>query len=321
MALVMILCLSSCGNGGENSRPGEDDDRLVIVATVFPEYDWAKAILGDNPADAELILLTDKGTDLHSFQPSAEDILNITTCDILIYAGGESDGFIDDALETKENEGMIRVNLLEILGDMAKEEEDVEGMQPERGGEEDEEEAEYDEHVWLSLRNAEILCTSLCDAISDADPQNKEYYRSNLKNYLSELEELDREFTEAVSEGDTDYLLFADRFPFRYFVDDYGLKYYAAFAGCSADAEASFETITFLKDKVDELGLRSVIVIENSDGRLADTIIKNTETKDQKILVLNSMQSVSGNDIEEGASYLRIMEENLAVLKEALKID
>ena len=318
LAITLILCLIASLLGCGSNAPGDRQGSIKIVTTVFPQYDWAKNILGDNPSGAELILLADNGADMHSFQPGAEEIVDISTADVLIYVGGESDTFVDDVLKTNGNEKMHVINLLESAGDYIKEEELVEGMEGEEEEGEEEEEPEYDEHVWLSLRAASGLCEEICDAICKVDPSNEEYYRNNLKEYKEKLDSLDEEYAKAVSEASTDTILFGDRFPFRYMVDDYGIKYFAAFVGCSSETDASFETVTFLAKKVDELGLDSVMIIENSDGAIAQAIISNTETKDQKVLTMDSMQSVTADDIEAGETYLGIMEENLRVLKEAL---
>ncbi len=322
IAAAMAVCvLASCGSK-QGEKAGENN-KLSIVTTVFPEYDWVKNVLGDNPAGAEVTLLLDNGVDLHSYQPTAEDILKISTCDMFIYVGGESDEWVDDVLETANNKDMAVINLMEALGDSVKEEELVEGMQgeeeEEEGEEGEEEEVEYDEHVWLSLKNAVKLVDSISVSLQAIDTENASVYADNAKAYEDKLKALDSDYAAAVSGGSADTLLFGDRFPFRYLTDDYGLSYYAAFVGCSAETEASFETITFLANKVDELGLKNVMTIEGADKSIAETIVSNTASKDQKILSLDSMQSVTNKDIEAGATYLSIMENNLEVLTEALK--
>ena len=318
MAVIAVLipgCLTACGSGDSPEKP--DEGSLKIVTTIFPEYDWVMNVLGDNPSGAEVTLLLDKGVDMHSFQPSAEDILKISSCDLLVYVGGESDSWVGDVLNEAVNKDMITVDLLDVLGDAAKEEEISEGMQPEDEGE-DEEGPELDEHVWLSLNNASLFTDSIEKALSEADPDNAGTYQANAAAYKEKIAEVKAEYEAAVSEASTRTLLFGDRFPFRYLTDELGLEYFAAFAGCSAETEASFETITFLSGKIDELGLRSVITIDGSDQRIAETIISNTGSKDQQILVLDSMQSVTADDIAGGADYLGIMRGNLEVLKEAL---
>ena len=318
-AALMACCLCACGSKAGASTAARNT--YHIVTTIFPEYDWVKNILGDNPADIEVSMLLDNGVDLHSYQPSADDILTISTCDLFIYVGGESDKWVRDVLRNAENKNMKVIDLIEILGDKAKEEELVEGMEGEEEEDADEEEGpEYDEHVWLSLRNVSYFTKAIADAIRSIDSVNADIYSKNASAYLDRLDALDKKYQESVSKAKVKTLLFGDRFPFRYLTEDYGLSYYAAFIGCSAETEASFETITFLAGKVNELKLDAVITIEGSDRRIAETIIKNTESKDQKILTLNSLQAVKSADIEQGASYLSIMEDNLNVLREALSV-
>ena len=321
--VFVMAAFSACGS--ESKQPQqESSDQLQIVTTIFPEYDWTMNLLGENPAGAEVTMLLDSGVDLHSYQPTSEDMRKIAECDLFIYVGGESDEWVEDALAGSKNENMIALNLLETLGDKAKEEEIVEGMEAEEEeaeGEEAEEEEgpELDEHVWLSLDNASDLCAAIEEALATLDPDNAETYQSNLENYQEQLDALDEEYEVAISKAPVKTLLFGDRFPFRYMTDDYGLDYYAAFVGCSAETEASFETITFLANKMDELDLSSVMTIENSDQKIAQTIIENTQNKDQKILALDSMQSVTAEDVAAGASYQTIMQNNLKVIEEALQ--
>ncbi len=321
LILIMSLSLSagllsSCA--GKNALPDAGTGGLKIVAATFPEYDWMLNILGSNPGAAQLTLLSDKGVDLHSFQPSARDILKISECDIFVHVGGESDKWVEDALEEAVNKNLTDVNLLDILGDAAKEEEMLEGMQEERNGGGEEEEKEFDEHIWLSLKNASFLTGQLSEVLQKADPEHADIYQQNSEAYIQKLNALDESYQKAVDSASGSVLLFGDRFPFRYLADDYGLSCYAAFSGCSAETEASFETITFLAGKADELSLPAVLTIDGGDVRIAETIVQNTRTKDQKILTLDSMQSTSARDIDNGVSYLSIMEKNLAVLKEAL---
>lgn len=307
--------------GADPAEAGREEP-LQIVTMIFPEYDWVQNILGDKAADAEVTMLLDNGVDLHSYQPTAADILKIAGCDLFIYVGGESDEWVDDALAQAVNPDMVVLNLLETLGDTVKEEEIVEGMEEgdhDHDHEEAEGEAEYDEHVWLSLRNASVICGAVSDALSDLDPANAAVYSENLKAYREKLDALDRQYEEAVTAAPVKTLLFGDRFPFRYLTDDYGLDYYAAFAGCSAETEASFETILFLANKVDELALHTVLTIEGSDHRIAETIVENTKAKDQEILSMDSMQSTTSKDVADGAAYYSVMEKNLEILKQALQ--
>lgn len=313
IALFSMSMLVSCGTDVPEQN---DDNKLSIVTTIFPEYDWVMNILGDKADEADVTMLLDNGVDLHSYQPTAEDIVRISDCDVFIYVGGESDEWVEDALKEATNENMIVINLMDVLGKNAKEEEVKEGMQSE---DEDEDEPEYDEHVWLSLPNTQLFCTEITAALAESDPANSKIYEDNLESYISVLSDLDDKFRETVDKVANKTLLFGDRFPFRYMVDDYGLDYYAAFVGCSAESEASFETITFLADKMDELGLNYVLTLEGSDHKIAETIISVSKNKDAKIRIMDSMQSITSEDISAGTSYMSIMEKNLEVLGEVLQ--
>ncbi|MBO4914286.1 MAG: zinc ABC transporter substrate-binding protein, partial [Oscillospiraceae bacterium] len=276
---------------------------------------------GDNKDNVELTMLLDSGADLHSYQPTADDMIKLSSCDVFIYVGGESDEWVEDALESAVNKNMLVIDLLDVLGDAVKEEELVEGMQGEEEEEsgEGEEEVEYDEHVWLSLKNAAVLCDAIAGALAKLDAANADVYAANKDAYVAKLNALDAQYAAAVSAAKVRTLLFGDRFPFRYLADDYGLDYYAAFVGCSAETEASFETIVFLSGKVDELGLNTVLTIESGDGKIARTIVENTAAKSAQVLKMDSMQSTTAQNIADGATYLGAMEYNLAVLKQALQ--
>ncbi len=510
LALIMLVgVLAACNkaeNNNENAgttapseQPSTDSDKsagksLKIVTTIFPEYDWVREILGSEADNDELTMLLDNGVDLHSYQPTADDIVKISACDLFIYVGGESDEWVEDALESAANKNMKVINLLEALGDSVKAEETVEGMQEEEHdhnhdeeiskddikdrqisdfagewkslypyllngdldeycehkAEEDEDnsttkdtyfekykaswqcdvnkisisgnkitftytdgkkvsaeytyagyqpkinddgeissvryqfkatdskapkyvqfndhghkpgsaehfhiyfgndgfdslmdsktnpffvknaltsdeildelmghehEEEMDEHVWLSLRNAEVLVNTISKSLQELDPDNKDIYSANSDAYVKKLSALDADYQTAVDTATYKTVLFADRFPFRYLVDDYGLSYYAAFAGCSAESEASFETVSFLAKKVDELKLPCVLTIEGTQHEIAETVVQNTAEKNQKVLTMDSMQSTTTKDVENGTTYLSVMEKNLSTLKQAL---
>lgn len=322
LALILAVIMAATIFGGCSSAPAKDEGKLNIVTTIFPEYDWVSNITS-GAEDVNITLLLENGADLHSYQPTAEDIVKISSCDVFIYVGGESDKWVDDALKGATNKEMTVINLLDILGTKAKEEETVEGMQAgheeKDGKEEAEEEVELDEHVWLSLKNASMLCGKISDKLSEKDAKNKELYSKNTENYLKKLNELDARYKAVRDSAKYDTLIFADRFPFRYLIDDYNLKYYAAFSGCSAESEASFETVAFLAKKLDELKLPALMKIDGSDGKIANTVLQTSNQKNAQILELNSMQSVNKKDIEEGKTYLSIMESNLAVFTQAVK--
>ena len=324
VAVLAVCALSGCGT----SKSGEDtkDKKIKVVTTIFPEYDWVMQILGDKADKADVTMLLDKGVDLHSYQPSTADIAKISEADVFIYVGGESDEWVEDVLKQAKNKNLKVINLMDVMGDKAKEEEVKEGMQPEeeehaeeaKDGKE-EEEVEYDEHVWLSLKNAKIFTKKIADVLSEVDKDDAKTYQANYESYAKKLDDLDKKYAEAVASAKNKTLVFGDRFPFRYLVNDYGLDYYAAFVGCSAESEASFETVTFLAKKIDELGLNNVLTIEGKNHKIAKTVVDNTKNKDQKVLTMDSMQSTTAKDVKDGASYLGIMEKNLEVLKEALK--
>ena len=495
LALLMLVgALAGCGKQNDTNKT----DKLSIVTTIFPEYDWVREILGDKADNAEVTMLLDNGVDLHSYQPTADDIVKISDCDLFVYVGGESDGWVESVLKNAADKKRKVINLLEVLGDSVKTEETVEGMQeaehahdhskevstfedhevqdrslsdwegswqsaypfaldgtlddafaamaeegemtadeyktyyqkgyktditnigiegdhiaftyedgkkvgsdykyigyyiqnwstgtkaamyrfeavdrtsgapiyiefndhmiesaapehfhirmsnesfdaivdPEKSwptffpadmtgedlcehmeGHGHDHEEEADEHVWLSLKNAETLVGAISNALQELDPDNKDTYTANASAYIEKLSALDGAYQSAVDGAARKTVLFGDRFPFRYLVDDYGLRYYAAFAGCSAESEASFETVSFLAKKVDELGLPCVLTIEGKNHKLAETIVQSTTKKNQKVLTMDSMQSMTSEDAANGATYLSVMEQNLSVLKDAL---
>lgn len=317
LALLLALWIPAAVLSG--CAPQDDSaasNKLNIVTTIFPAYDWVREILGDETDRAEITTLLDSGVDLHSYQPTVDDIVKISDCDLFLYVGGESDGWVDDALKNAPNKDRKVIRLLDVLGDSAKAEETVAGMQEEE--QDHEEEAEYDEHIWLSLKNAQVLVAAISEALQESDPARKDTYAANAAAYAEKLSALDGEYRAAVDSGKYKTLLFGDRFPFRYLADDYGLDYYAAFPGCSAETEASFETVSFLAGKMDALGLPCVLTIEGTQHKIAETIVQNTAQKNQQVLTMDSMQAVTANDAASGVSYLSIMEKNLSVLKKAL---
>lgn len=497
LSLIMLMgIMAGCGNNADISA---DREKLSVVTTIFPEYDWVKEVLGDKADHAEITMLLDNGVDLHSYQPTVDDIVKISKCDLFIYVGGESDGWVEDALAESTNPDMQVINLLEVLGDSVQQEEMVEGMQESehehdhaheevdeteiqdrtlaeftgswqslypmltngdldeycaheaekaedgttteeyretlttnwacdatnisisgdtitftyadsstqsadysyagytpvlsedgdvgavryqfetessdapkyvqfndhghKPGEvehfhvyfgndsfealmdsttnpffapaeldaegalemlmghdhhHEEGEVEYDEHVWLSLRNAQVLVSEIANKLAALDADNADTYSANANAYNEKLAALDAEYQSAVDGATVKTVLFGDRFPFRYLVDDYNLDYYAAFVGCSAETEASFETIMFLANKVDELGVKTVLTIENPQHTIANTIVESTTAKDAKVLSMDSMQSTTSEDVANGTTYLSVMESNLDVLKTAL---
>ena len=333
----------------QNSIEKGNSNKISIVCTTFPQYDWVKNILGEEAERFNVTLLLDNGVDMHSYQPAVKDIATAGSSNLFIYVGGESDTWVEDALKEAKNKDLKAINLMETLGNSVKEEEVVEGMQEEReslghshekpskekqeqtqkeshensqeiNGQKEaaDEEPEYDEHIWLSIRNAEIMVKNIEKAIEQLDSDNAKVYQTNAENYIKKLDTLDKQYANTIQNAKYKAILFGDRFPFRYMADDYDLKYYAAFAGCSAETMAGFETVTFLAKKADELRLPVILTIENSDGRIAEAVKSNTTKKNQKILAMNSLQSVTKEQIADGITYLQVMQENLSVLLEAL---
>lgn len=333
----------------QNSIEKGNSNKISIVCTTFPQYDWVKNILGEEAERFNVTLLLDNGVDMHSYQPAVKDIATAGSSDLFIYVGGESDTWVEDALKEAKNKDLKAINLMETLDNFVKEEEVVEGMQEERkslghsheksskekqeqtqkeshensqeiNGQKEaaDEEPEYDEHIWLSIRNAEIMVKNIEKAIEQFDSDNAKVYQNNAENYIKKLDTLDKQYANTIQNAKYKAILFGDRFPFRYMADDYDLKYYAAFAGCSAETMAGFETVTFLAKKADELQLPVILTIENLDGRIAEAVKSNTTKKNQKILAMNSLQSVTKEQLADGITYLQVMQENLSVLSEAL---
>ncbi len=320
--IVLSALLLGCGRNnstgatGSTTRPDVKGKPISVVATVFPAYDWARQIIGEDNERVALTLLLDKGADFHSYQPTVEDIYKISTCDLFIYVGGESDKWVPDALAQATNKDMTVLCLLDALGSAVREEEAPEGAEAH-----EEEEAEgpsYDEHIWLSLRNARTLCASIREAMIGLDDDGGKTYWPNFKAYDEKLSELEHAYAETIAAAPRRILLFADRFPFLYLAKDYDLTCFAAFSGCSAESEASFETVNFLVNKLDELELSHILVLEGGDTRLAETIIANSRAKSAQVLSINSLQSVTARMVDEGVTYLGVMEQNLEVLKQAL---
>ena len=354
MMAMLLLCTLSVVSAEEK--------KLNIVATTFPLYDWTRAVLGDRVNQVNLSLLQESGVDLHNFQPTAQDFVKVSSADLLIYIGGSSDAWAEDAIREAQNKDMVALSMVEALGDSLKMAVSVEGMQEgdhhhdhddhdhdkdhdhddhddkhdhddhddhddkhdhddhdDKHDHDSHEHSHEDEHVWLSLRNAQVLTGAIAEALAQKDPAHAETYRQNQAAYAKQLSALDKQYQQAVAQAGTNTLLFGDRFPFRYLTDDYGLSYYAAFSGCSAESEASFETIAFLAQKTDELKLPAVLSLDGSDGRIAKAVLNASRDAARPVLVLDAMQTVSKAMVEEGVTYLGIMEKNLDVLKTALK--
>jgi zinc transport system substrate-binding protein len=292
----------------ENSLQKDSDAKISVVTTIFAPYDFARQIAGDK---AEISMLLPPAAESHSFEPSPKDIIKIQNSDIFIYVGGESDEWVNVILESMDTSKMKIVTLIDCVDKL--EEEIVEGMQEE---EEEEEGTVYDEHVWTSPKNAKLIVQKIAAALSQADPQNASYYQQNAQNYISELDLLDVQFQNAVNNSNRKTVIFADRFPFRYFAHAYGLQYFAAFPGCSTETEASAATVKFLIDKVKAEKIPVVFHIELSNEKMANTV---AEASGAKIMLLHSAHNISKADFEKGLTYLELMKQNVLNLKEALQ--
>ena len=313
----------------EKEEKENSDEKVNVVATIFPEYDFLRQIGGD---DINLSMLLTPGAESHSFEPTPKDIKEVDQSDMFVYVGGDSDAWIDsilDSVDVKDKKVVTLMDCVELV-----EEETVEGMTPEK--EEDteeeekkedteqeakeegieEEEIEYDEHVWTSPRNAKLIVQKLCDALCEIDTDNAAHYKENTRNYLTKLDKLDGEFKDIAAHAVRKEIIVGDRFPFRYFVDAYGLSYYAAFPGCSTDTEASAATIAFLTDKVKKDKIPVVFHIELSNEKICNSICEETGAKSE---LLNAVHNVTKDDFEKGITYLDLMEHNVTVLKEALE--
>lgn len=319
LTLTLILTIfCACSKSTENPETSEntsvsqtepDSKKLNVVCTIFPQYDFCREIAGDK---IDLTLLLDSKTDLHSFEPTSEDILKISKCDLFINIGGESDDWAQDVIKSAQNDSLTVLSLMDTVE--THEEEALEGQQAEED-EEKEHEHEQDEHIWTSLKNANLMAQAITDKLCALDKDNAEAYKANCEAYTKKLSDLEKQYADTISGAKTKTLLFADRFPFRYLAEDYGLTCYAAFSGCSAQTEASFETMAFLVNKVKEENLNYILMIDGSDGSVAESVSRQSGAG---IKTLNSCQSVPPEDIENGVSYLSIMLDNLAVLREVL---
>lgn len=328
ITIVLLFLTNACTN---KDSLVETQAKLNIVTNIFPTYDWVREIT--KGGDVNISYLTDTGVSLHNYEPSAEDIKKIKDSDLFVYLGSHSDKWADKILT--ENPDLKVIKLMDVLEGQILDEEVKEGMEDHHDYDHDEhddhdhndhnDEHDHDhghdhhhedEHVWLSIKNAQEICKAIEEKLSDIDSKNKDLYAKNLNNYLQKLTNLDNEYTKEINSSKEKTLIFADRFPFRYLTEDYNLDYYAAFTGCSADAEASFDTIVFLVKKLDELNINSVFTLTDSDGKIARTIIENSK-KDIKILKLNSMESINKDQAQEG-TYIDYMKDNLKSIVQGL---
>ncbi len=306
--LLAMLCALLSGCGAQSEPEGEG---ISVVATVFAPYDFARQLVGER---GEVTLLLPPGSEAHSYEPSPKDIIEIQNCDLFIYVGGVSDAWVSDVLESVGGE-LRTVTLMDCVELL--EEEHVEGMEVDEDEHEHEHEGEieYDEHVWTSPRNAELICEKIAAALCEVDPEGAEEYGTALESYCAQLDELDAAFTEVVENGVRDTVVFGDRFPLLYFAKAYGLNYYAAWPGCADEAEPSAATVTFLIDKVKAEGIPVVFHIELSNEDMADTICNETGAKK---MLFSACHNVTRAQFDAGVTYLELMWQNVDALREAL---
>lgn len=303
LAAVMITVFTGAATGCK-ARKTDLSGKVQILCTTFPQYDWTMNIIGENFNTTVLSLLIKNGIDMHSYQPSAADIIAIANCDLLIYTGGESEEWIRNALKQPECQNVKAVALMDLLSDKLKEE--------------NPEEDEFDEHVWLSVKNSIIFTKAITEELIKLDSQNEEYYRNHCDSYIKKLNELDEEYEMTLSSAPQNTIIVCDRFPFRYLAKDYNLNYYAAFPGCEAETEASFETIAFLAGKLDELKCKGIFKIDGSKDKICQTVISNSKQPLTNIQTLDSMQSATLRDSYKEKTYISTMRANLDELRNAL---
>ena len=308
LIIAIVYTMAGCGEFSS-----ENDSRLSVVSTIFASYDFAKQIAGEN---GEVTMLLKPGAEFHSYEPTPKDIITISECDIFIYVGGENDAWVDDILKSMDTSNMTIIRMLDLVNKYT--EETVEGMEGHEHDEEcDHEDHEgWDEHVWTSPKNAIVICEAIKDACVKVKPEFANEYETNCQNYVKELEMLHADIEAVVKEADKDVLVFGDRFPVRYFVEEYDLRYFAAFPGCSSDTEASAATIAFLIDKVIEEDIKVVFKIELSSDSMAKTI---AEDSDAKVATFNTCHNITSQDFKNGETYVSLMYGNLEALKEALR--
>ena len=309
LALTLAVGLCGCAD-----RQKTDDGRLQVVCSVFPYYDFARQIGGD---DVDVTLLVAAGKETHSFEPTPLDVITLSQADVFLYNGGESEQWVDDILSAAGENIAVTLPLMPQVSALAEEwAEGMEGGHDDHDHDHDSDDIEYDEHVWTSPVLAKALCQAICGALCQADPAHQEGYQARLTDYLTQLDELDAAFREVVDAGHRRLLVFGDRFPLLYFCKEYDLDYRAAFHGCASDTEPSLATLKYLIDKVEDEDIPVVYTIELSSRKVANAIAEATGAK---VLTFHSCQTVSRAEFDGGATYLSLMEQNVEALREGLQ--
>ena len=301
LLVLVVTCFVGCNTIAQ-------EDEFSIVCASFAEYDWVKNLTVGT--DAKVDILADTGTDMHSYQPTAADLLSISKADLVVYNGGTADEWMTAAIKNTDFNGQT-IRIMDVMADRLihqHEDCDHEIITSYVG---------YDEHVWLSVKNAVVACQKIADRLVEADKDNSQVYKQNCADYVKKLQDLDDDFSAKIGKGGN--VVIADRFPFVYLMEDYDLNWHAAYDGCSSETDADFEKVLSLAQTIDNQGVNTLFIIEGGTDTLAKTIISNTIDKNQQILTLDSMQSVTKKDIESGKNYIDVMKKNLDNLTLTLK--
>lgn len=309
VSLLIFYAIIQIGIKLNPNKP-KNNNEIKIVTTIFPYYDFSRAVVGN---DENIHLLINPGGEIHSYEPTPADIIEIQKADVFIYNGGENDAWVDEILKTIDTSNLTVIKMMDYVDVFEEEDEYIYTEHQEH--DEDEEEIEYDEHIWTSPKNAVKLVKTISEKLINIDEKNKEMYEENAENYIKEIENIDNEIQQIVDNSDTKLLIFGDRFPFRYFVEQYGLKYRAAFSGCSSETEPSAGTVAKLITEIKENNIPVVLYIELSSKKVANTLSEETGAR---VMCLQSCQSVSKEDFDIGKTYVSIMKENIETLKVAL---
>ncbi|MBQ8905957.1 MAG: zinc ABC transporter substrate-binding protein [Ruminococcus sp.] len=304
---AMLFSALACGC----TVDGSGDERIKVVTTVFPTYDFVREIGGDQ---ADVTLLLTPGAESHSYEPTAADVLKIQQCDVFVYIGGVSEQWVGEVLENLNTEKTEVIRLFDCVTPI---EQSHDHEHENASDEHDHHEAEYDEHIWASPLNAIRMTQEISAAMERIDPENMGLYSSNTDTYVHKLTQLDLLYRKAVQDAQYDTLIFGDRFPFRYLVEEYGLQYHAAFTGCSSETEASASTLAFLIETIQTENVPLVLYTESSTKKIADRICEATGADSA---MLHSCNNVTKQELADGVTYLSLMEQNLDVLKRALSV-
>ena len=323
---LSLFLIISCNDADKNNKEKTNDGKIKVVSTIFPIYDFTKNIAGDN---VNIQMIIRPGIEIHSFNATPADIINIQNSDVFIYIGGESEAWAEKVVDSMDTNGKKIIKLMDYV--KALDEEIVEGMEHEEGHNHEKEsnhdehedyieeshthEGIYDEHIWTSPQNAKLMVTAICNALSEIDANNADLYNANADKYNQELTALDNEIKNTVASSKRKNIVFGDRFPFRYLAEEYGLEYRAPFTGCSSQVDASPKTIAYLIDYIKDNKIPYLYYIELSNEKIANTLIEQTGAEKLK---LHSVQNVSKEEFDSGATYLSIMRDNLKSLKKGL---